>query len=154
MRQPPAELLESLNKHDPGVQTVALGLRQVVVEEMAPCHEYIFTMGPRVVLLYGPTSRAIEDCVCMIHVYRSHVNLQFTDGVELTDTCGALEGTGARMRHIKVRALSDLDRPAIRAYLREARKNAGMVAPRGRTANEVITKVKTTPSRKTRQTTW
>jgi hypothetical protein len=86
----------------------------------------------------------------MINVYRSHVNLQFTDGVDLADTYGALEGTGKRMRHIKVRALSDLDRPAIRPYLREARKNAGMVPPRGRTANEVITKVKTTPSRKGR----
>ena len=149
MKEPPAELLEFLNKHDPGVQAVALGLRQVMVEEMAPCHEYIFTMRRRVVLLYGPTSRAIEDCVCMINVYRSHVNLQFTDGVDLADIYGALEGTGTRMRHIKVKVLSDLDRPAIRAYLREARKNAGMVPPRGRT-NAVMTRVKTTPSRKGR----
>jgi len=153
MTRPPRELLEFLNRYDPGIQALALCLRGVVHQELAPCHEYIFTMRRMLVLLYGPTSRAIEDCVCMINVYRSHVNLQFTDGVDLADTYGALEGTGTRMRHIKVRALSDLDRPVIRAYLREARKNAGMVPPRGST-NEVVTRVKTTPSRKARQTTW
>src|SRR6266545_1498175 len=108
MRKAPGELREFLHRYDPGVQAVALGLRQVVLEEMAPCHEHIFTMRGRVVLLYGPTSRVIEDCVCMIGVYRNHANLQFTHGVDLADPRGRLEGRGTRMRHIKIRVLSDL----------------------------------------------
>ena len=40
--------------------------------------------------------------------------------------------------------------PEIRAYLQQARKHAGMTRPRQRTADDVITKVRTTPSRKGR----
>jgi hypothetical protein len=141
MRKPPGELLEFLRRHDPGVQAIALGLRQVALEEMAPCHEHIFTMRGRVMLLYGPTSRVIEDCVCMIAVYRNHANLQFTHGIDLADPHGLLEGTGERMRHIKIKALSDLNRMEIREFLRQARKNAGMARRLGR-AGEVITTVK------------
>ena len=109
---------------------------------MAPCHEYIFAMRHTVVLLYGPTDRVIEDCICQIGVYRKHVNLQFTQGTELDDSFGVLQGTGKRMRHIKVKSLSDLDRPEIRAYLRQARAQAGLTRTRQRRAGDVITKVK------------
>jgi Domain of unknown function (DU1801) len=156
MKKVPRELVDFLHRYDAGVQEIALDLRRVVLEEMAPCHEYIFAMRHTVVLLYGPTSRVIEDCVCMISVHRKHANLRFTDGASLDDSCGVLEGTGKRMRHIKVKAQSDLGRPEIRAYLRQARERAGMMRPRKRTA-DVMTKVKTTPSRKgrpARQTTW
>jgi hypothetical protein len=141
MTTPPGELLDFLHRQDPDVRTLTLMLRDVVLEEMAPCHEYIFTMGRRVVLLYGPTSRVIEDCVCMIGVYRQHANLQFTHGVELADPHGLLEGTGKRMRHLKIKAPSDLARQEIREFLRQARKNAGMARRLGK-AGEVITKVK------------
>ncbi len=142
MTKPPRELLEFLRRYEPGVASLTLALRTVVLEEMAPCHEYIFAMRHTVVLLYGPTVRVIEDCICMISVYRSHVNLQFTQGTELADSYGVLEGTGKRMRHLKVKSLSDLERPAIRAYLRQARTQTGFTRPRQRRANDVITKVK------------
>ena len=142
MTKPPRELLEFLYRYEPGVQAVALGLRKVVLEEMAPCHEYIFAMRGTVVLLYGPTDRVIEDCICMINVYRKHVNLRFTHGTELEDPYGVLQGTGKRMRHITVKSLSGLDRPEIRAYLRKARKHAGLTRPRQRTVADVTTVVK------------
>src|SRR6266446_5988815 len=95
--EPARELFDFLRRHDPAVRSVALGLRAVVLEEMAPCHEFIFAMRHTVVLLYGPTDKAIEDCICMIGVYRKHVNLQFTEGVDLNDSYGVLQGTGKRM---------------------------------------------------------
>jgi hypothetical protein len=61
-----------------------------------------------------------------------------------------LEGTGKRMRHIKIKTQSDVSRPKIRAYLRQARKHAGMTQPRLLTVSDVITTVKTTASRKGR----
>jgi hypothetical protein len=109
---------------------------------MAPCHEYIFAMRTAVVLLYGPTDRAIEDCICMINVYRQHVNLRFTHGTELEDSYGVLRGTGKRMRHITIKSVSELDRPEIRAYVREARKRTGLKRPRHPGADDVITVVK------------
>jgi uncharacterized protein DUF1801 len=149
MKETPRELLGFLRRYDAAVQDIALGLRHVVLEEMAPCHEHIFAMRHAVVLLYGPTSRVVEDCVCMISVHRKHANLRFTDGAELDDASGVLEGTGKRMRHIKIKTQSDVSRPEIRAYLRQARKHAGMTQ-RLLTVNDVITTVKTTTSRKGR----
>src|SRR5207244_885117 len=84
MTKPPPELLEFLYRHDPAVQSLALGLRKVVLEEMAPCHEYIFEMRSKVLekrskiaLVYGPTERVIKDGICIISVFTKHVNLGF-----------------------------------------------------------------------------
>ena len=142
MTKPPGELIELLFPFNPAVQSIALGLRKVVLEEMAPCHEYIFGMPGRVVLLYGATERVIKDCICLISVYGKHVNLGFSRGVELEDASGVLQGSGKRMRHLTVKKLSELDRPEIRAYLRQARKRAGVKRPRQRTADDVVTVIK------------
>ena len=142
MRTPPRELIEFLFRHDPAVQSLALGLRTVVLSEMAPCHEYIFAMRNKVMLLYGPTERVIKDAVCMIAVFHKHANLTFTRGADLPDASGLLQGTGKGMRHIRLRSLADLDRREIRVYLRQARKLAGLKRPRGASADDVDTRVK------------
>jgi hypothetical protein len=142
MTRPPRELLEFLYRYGPLIQSLALGLRRVIHEEMAPCHEYIFEMRSKVVLLYGATERVIEDGICNIGVFARHVNLGFPRGTDLDDPAGVLQGTGKAMRHITLEKLSDLDRPEIRAYLRKARKHAGLKRRRHRTADEVVTRVK------------
>jgi hypothetical protein len=140
--KPPRELLEFLYHHDPAIRSLALGLRKVVLEEMAPCHEYIFAMRSKVVLLYGPTERVIADGICLISVFTKHVNLGFMRGADLEDASGVLQGNGKAMRQITLKKLSELDRPEIRACLRQARKHAGLRRPRQPTADDVVTRVK------------
>ena len=142
MTRPPRELVEFLYRYDPAVQSLALGLRKVVHEEMTPCHEYIFAMRSKIVLLYGATERVIEDGICHINVFARHVNLGFARGADLDDPAEVLQGTGKAMRHITLEKLSDLDRPEIRACLRQARKRAGLERRRHRTADDVVTRVK------------
>lgn len=142
MTKPPRELLEFLYRYDPAIQSLALGLRQVIHEEMSPCHEYIFEMRSKVVLLYGSTARVIADGICNISVFRRHVTLAFVRGTDVEDLGGVLQGTGKAMRHIRLTKLSDLDRPEIRRYLRKARKVAGLKRSRDRTTEEVVTRVK------------
>lgn len=142
MTRPPRELLEFLYRYDAGIQSLALGIRKVVHEETAPCHEYIFEMRSKVVLLYGSTERVIADGICNIGVFARHVTLGFPRGTDLDDPAGVLQGTGKAMRHITLKKLSDLDRPEIRAYLRQARKRAGLKRRRHRAADEVVTRVK------------
>ena len=144
MPKPPHELVEFLYRHDPAIQSLALGLRQVVVHEMAPCHEYIFNMRSKVVLLYGATAHVIKDCICQIHVFRRHVLLVFPRGADLPDRRGILQGTGKAARHLTLRRLSELDRPEIRGCIRRARKHAGLKRPRQRAAGDVVTRVKKT----------
>ncbi len=141
MTRPPRELLDFLYRYDSAIQTLALGLRTVVHEEMTPCHEYIFEMRSKVVLLYGATERVIEDGICNIGVFARHVSLGFPRGADLDDPAGVLQG-GKGMRHITLKKLSDLDRPEIRAYLRKARKHAGLKRQRHSATDEVVTRVK------------
>jgi Domain of unknown function (DU1801) len=123
MAKPPKDLLDLLKTYDRGIQELTLGLRELVLEEMAPCCEYIVEVYI-VSILYGPTHR-MKDAICYIGVIKDHVNLGFHRGSELSDPERILEGTGKQMRHIKIRNMSDLDRPAIRAYLQEACERAG-----------------------------
>src|SRR5204863_6970311 len=104
----PAELLEFLAKHDPAIHSLALGLRQVVLDAIAPCHEYIFQMRSNVVLLYGATARIMADGICQIAILRHHVTLVFPDGISLEDPTRVLRGTGRTMRYVRVAAPSDL----------------------------------------------
>jgi hypothetical protein len=142
MTKPPPELLEFLHQYEPATQSLALGLRKVVHEEMAPCHEHIFSMRSKVVLLYGATERVIADGICNIGVFAKHVTLGFPHGADLNDRAGLLQGTGRTMRHLTLKRLSDLDRREVRAYLRQARKRAGLPRRRHRTGDEVLTTVK------------
>lgn len=146
MTRPPRELVEFLDWYDPGIQSLAMGLRKVVHEEMAPCHEYIFEMRSKVVLLYGATEQVIADGICNINVFARHVILGFPRGTDLDDPAGVLQGTGKAMRHITLKKLSDLDRPEIRGYLRQARKHSGLKPRRHGTAGEVVTRVKQKPT--------
>jgi hypothetical protein len=142
MRKPPPELLEFLYRYDHAIQSLALGLRQVIHEEMSPCHEYIFEMRSKVMLLYSSTDRVIADGICNIGVFRRHVTLAFVRGTDLEDRAGILQGIGKAMRHITLTKLSDLDRPEIRRYLRKARRVAGLKRSRDRSTEEVVTRVK------------
>ena len=142
MTKPPRELVDFLYRHDPAIQSLALGLRKVVLEEMAPCHEYIFAMRSKVVLMYGGTDQVIKDNICSINVFTKHVNLGFRRGADLKDGRGVLQGAGKTWRHVSLKKLSELDRPELRQYLREARKRAGLKRPRVRTEGDVMTRVK------------
>ena len=123
MVKPPKELLDLLKRYNRGVQELTLALRELVLEELAPCCEYIVEVYI-VSILYGPTHR-MKDGICYIGVIKDHVNLGFIRGSELADPQRILEGTGKQMRHIKIRNMSDLERPAIRTYLQEACERAG-----------------------------
>jgi Domain of unknown function (DU1801) len=140
--RPPGELLEFLHPYDPAVAALALGLRTVVLREMAPCHEYIFSMRSKIVLLYGLTERVIADAVCSISVLAKHATLMFHRGKDLSDPQRILEGRGKVMRHVKLTRLSELDRPELRAFLREARRRAGGGRRRHAGPAMVVTRVK------------
>jgi hypothetical protein len=99
-------------------------------------------MRSKVVLLYGATERVIADGICSISVFVRHVTLAFPRGADLDDPAGILQGTGKGMRHVRLHRLSDLDRDEIRAFLRRARKRAGLKGRGHTTAAEVVTKVK------------
>jgi hypothetical protein len=52
-----------------------------------------------------------------VGVYKAHVNVSFFYGTELDDPAGLLEGSGRRMRHVKVKPSVALDAAALGALI-------------------------------------
>jgi hypothetical protein len=50
-----------------------------------------------------PTACAEDAAFGYVNVFRAHVNVGFFFGAALADPAGLLEGTGKRMRHVKLR---------------------------------------------------
>lgn len=121
--RPPPALLKFLKPYDRAIQDLALELRTLVLEEMAPCYENIYDAYSAVAIGYG-TSDRLGDGIFHIAVYSKHVNLGFNDGATLADPKGILQGAGNRIRHITIRTSADLKRPELRSYIRRARKAA------------------------------
>ena len=120
---PPAALKQFLRPFDRDVRNLALNLRALLLEEMAPCYENIYDAYSAVAMGYG-TSDRLGDGIFHIAVYSKHVNLGFNEGATLDDPKGILQGSGNRIRHISIKSESDLARPEIRAYIRRAKKKA------------------------------
>lgn len=60
------------------------------------------------------------DGYAYIMPFRSWVNLGFFQGTTLPDPQGLLEGTGARLRHIKLRTVAEAEQPGVRGLVEEA----------------------------------
>lgn len=52
-----------------------------------------------------------------VNVFRTHTNVGFFHGAELVDPMGMLEGSGKRMRHVKVKPNADLNSGALGALI-------------------------------------
>jgi hypothetical protein len=55
-----------------------------------------------------------------VNVFRAHVNVGFFLGAALEDPAGLLEGTGKRMRHVKLRPGREVDTAALIALIAAA----------------------------------
>ena len=60
----------------------------------------------------------VEDApFAYVDSFESHVNVGFFQGAFLDDPAGLLEGSGKRMRHVKLRPGQQVNAPALRALI-------------------------------------
>jgi hypothetical protein len=52
--------------------------------------------------------------LCYFKAFKTHVNFGFFRGAELDDPDGLLEGTGEKMRHVKLKSLEDVNEEALK----------------------------------------
>ena len=108
-------------------------LLQITSEDLQPIvrtlREAIFDVHPEaceVVRLgdraatYGVGPRKMIDGYAYVLPHRAWVNLGFYRGASLPDPEGLLEGTGAKMRHVKIYTLADASGADIRALVEAA----------------------------------
>ncbi len=62
----------------------------------------------------------LDGPVCYIQSHEQNINLGFWRGVELSDPQGLLEGTGKKMRHVKIRKGEDIPTSALTALVQQA----------------------------------
>ena len=60
--------------------------------------------------------------VCAIVIHKDHVNLQFARGTELEDREGILEGTGKKIRHVKINNTKEINSNILKNMVVEAVK--------------------------------
>ena len=100
------------------LRPIARQLRKVVLEVHPEAVEVV-RLGDRAAT-YGLGPKKMSEGYCYVLSYRSWVNLGFYQGAELPDPDGLLQGTGARLRHVKVHSLEATEDPALRALIEAA----------------------------------
>ena len=85
--------------------------------------EVVYDKANSLVIGFCPDERA-SNAINSIAVYRNWINLYFFEGDDLPDPDGLLQGSGRMVRHIRITASTDLDRPAVKKLIVEARKRA------------------------------
>ena len=94
-------------------------------------HEFIINLDPDTVIVprlgekslaYGIGVKKMSEAYCYLIPFNDYVNFGFYHGTSI-DSDGILEGTGAKIRHIKIRNVSDLDNPRLRELVLKAIKD-------------------------------
>jgi len=139
----PRELTDLLRRYDPDVQAIALATRTAALAEIGPCHETVFQVYQNSVIsiLYSATEKRMKDNICLVVIYRDHVNLMFPRGVDMNDPRGLLEGAGKAMRHVKMLSVADTKRPGVRDLITQAKKRPDLGKP-ARPLKKVVTMMK------------
>jgi hypothetical protein len=110
-----AELLAGV---EPDLAAIARRLRAIIRAVDANTVETV-RLGDNAAT-YGVGPKKMTDGYAYIMPMRGYVNLGFYQGAMLADPERLLAGTGKGLRHVKIRALAEANRPAVRALLAKA----------------------------------
>ena len=109
---------ELLQLSEETIRPIVVALRETVFQvDQNACE--VVRLGDRAAT-YGVGPRKMIDGYAYILPHKKWVNLGFYQGVDLADPACLLEGTGAKMRHVKIRSVDDADQPEVKALVRRA----------------------------------
>ena len=96
---------------EPPLRRLAEALRRLIMEACPGMEEAI---------KWGNPVFEREGKVCYLAATRAYVSLGFFNGAALSDSEGILEGTGKKMRHVKLRNLSEIRGDSFSRWVRES----------------------------------
>lgn len=99
-------------------QATVIHLREIVLS-IHPEAVEVVRLGDRAAT-YGLGPKKMIEGYAYILPHTSWVNLGFFQGAGLPDPEGLLEGTGKKLRHVKIRSLEAAENPAIRTLIEAA----------------------------------
>jgi hypothetical protein len=106
---------ENLASHTPDVQAAARALEATIRGELP---DVVVQYDPGNGLLAFGRSMKMRDLLFALIPHAGWVNLQLADGAVLPNPDGLIEGTGKRIRHMKVRSAKAAADERVRAAIR------------------------------------
>jgi hypothetical protein len=110
-----ADVQRLLAEHPPEHRAIEQALRATIRRELPDAVEQV-DFGNKLIA-FG-RSMKMRGLQFAIIAHKAHVNLQLADGADLPNATGLIEGTGKRIRHVKVRSVADASSPAVVAIIR------------------------------------
>jgi hypothetical protein len=110
-----ADVDRLLAEHSPELQAIERALRGTIHAEFPDAIEQVDF--PDKLIAFGRTMK-IRGLLFAIIAHQAHVNLQLADGAVLPDPAGIIEGTGKRIRHVKIRSVEAASSAALVAIIR------------------------------------
>ena len=97
----------------PEYQGIVAELRQLMREDAPQARE---------VMSYGLPMYVQNSVVAWISPSKTGITFSFTRGVAFEDQHGLLRGAAKHAKHVKMKNLGEVNRPALRYYLKQALK--------------------------------
>jgi hypothetical protein len=109
-----ADVDRLLSEHPPQIQAIERALR-VTIRSAFPAAVEQVDFGNKLIA-FG-RSMKVRGLLFAIIAHRNWVNLQLADGAVLPDPDGLVEGTGTRIRHVKIRSVEAASSPSVVALI-------------------------------------
>jgi hypothetical protein len=113
----------------PSLRPVADFLRELITSLDKAYIEVVWARQE--IASFGVGPKKMSQHYAYIGVHKSHLNLGFYHGKSLKDPAGLLEGTGKKLRHVKISGMAEAKSPAVKSLLIQA------IADRRRNLNDV-----------------
>jgi len=123
-------LLPSAVRRDPAVEAW-FDLLDPMRALVQPWFERIRALGEDVTEClhdHMPTACVGEAAFAYVNAFTAHAAIGFFHGSSLPDPSGLLEGSGKRMRHVKLKPGAEVDEGAIRALIDAAYRDVRGIA--------------------------
>ena len=109
---------EVIAKASPEIQALAHAARALLADIMPGITEVPWARQR--IAGYGVGPKKMSEHFCYLAPFKKHLNFGFMYGAHLPDPENLLEGSGADLRHVKIRSLADIEDPALRQLVEEA----------------------------------
>ena len=110
-----ADIDRLLAEHPPEQQAIERALRATIRRELPDGIEQV-DFGNKLIAI--GRSMKMRGLLFAIIAHKAHVNLQLADGADLPNVDGLIEGTGKRIRHVKIRSVADASASPVLAIIR------------------------------------
>jgi hypothetical protein len=110
-----ADVARLLAEHPPDQRAIEQALRATIRREFPEAVEQV-DFGNKLIA-FG-RSMKMRGLLFALIAHKSWVNLQLADGADLPNPDGLIEGTGKRIRHVKIRSVEAASSPRVLAVIR------------------------------------